>query len=553
MPFIGRRARNALEQATLRPQAAQHALLARLIRANKDTVFGREHAFDSIKSSTDFRASVPIRDYEEFRPYVDRMVDGEGSVLTVERPIMFATTSGTTGQSKFIPVNKSFREDLASTSRAWLSGVFDDYPEAFDGACFVPVTSAIEGHTKHGMPYGSMSGLTYQSAPWLFQRSYAVPYEATLLENYDLRYYAMMRLAVGRDVTLALTANPSTWLRLADAGVTYGTTMIEGIRHGRIGIDLETIFEVSAHDAKVLHALDKTCAALPKRADELAASLREHGALLPKHVWPRLKVLVCWLGGSAGIQARWLTDYFGSVPIRDPGFRASEAMMSIPLHDHSASGVLAVHVNYYEFIPEEAIHEDNPPVYEAHELVVGQAYYILLTTRGGLYRYDINDVVRVEGFYKKAPIVAFLRKGRDMVSITGEKLHVNQVIQAVENVEKSADLRLFCYCLIPDVQTMRYDLVVELEATQPPDTLGRFLGAFDEALKALNSEYASKRDSGRLLPPRLTLMQSGWSDREKQRQVEVGKRDVQFKWPLIQDAWKSDYDTEVLLVQELNA
>lgn len=553
MPFIGRRARNALEQASLRPMAAQRSLLARILKENRDTAFGKEHQFAAMKSVEDFRAQVPIRDYEDFRPYVDRMVAGEDDILTREDTFMYATTSGTTGKSKLIPINKSFRHDLGDTSRAWLGGVYQDHPGAFDGFCFVPVSPAVEGHTERGVPYGSMTGLTYQSAPWLFQQSYAVPYEATLLENYDLRYYTLMRFAVGRDVTLALTANPSTWLRLAESAVEHGPLMIEGIRTGRVGIDLESVFDVSEKDKELLSILDQKHPPLPRRAQELSQSLEKHGALLPKHVWPGLKTLACWLGGSAGVQARWLEDYYGPVAIRDPGFRASEAMMSLPFKDRTPAGVLAAHVNYYEFIPEAHIEEENPPVFEAHEVSVGETYYILLTTRGGLYRYDINDIIRVEGFYNKAPIVSFLRKGRDMVSLTGEKLHVNQVIKAIEESEVDTDLQLFCYCLVPDVESMRYDLVVEIEETQTSETLQRFLAAFDTALSKFNEEYKSKRDSERLATPRLVLMQSGWSEREKRRQVADGKRDVQYKWSYLQPAWKPEYDTEVLSVQEFKA
>ena len=100
MPFIGRRARNALEQASLRPQAAQRSLLAGILQDNKDTVFGKEHGFSDIKHVADFQARVPIRTYEEFRPYVDRIVAGEKHVLNNESPLMLATTSGTTGRRR---------------------------------------------------------------------------------------------------------------------------------------------------------------------------------------------------------------------------------------------------------------------------------------------------------------------------------------------------------------------------------------------------------------------------------------------------------------------
>ena len=554
MPFIGRRARNALEQASLRPKAVQRSLLASILQDNAGTVFGKEHDFSSIRNVEDYRACVPIRDYEDFRPYVEQIIAGEKRVLTRESPFMLATTSGTTGGPKLIPITTRFRRDLADTSRAWLSSVYDAYPSAFEGYCFMPVSPAIEGRTEGGLPYGSMTGLTYQTAPWLFRRSYAVPYEVMLLENYDLRYTVLMRFAMSKDITLALTANPSTWLRLAEIGINHSAFIIEGIRTGTLGPDLESVFKISHRDQAILDSLTKHLAPNPSRASYLSSILELHGSLLPMHVWPNLRVLGCWLGGSAGLQARRLRDFFGQdVALRDPGFRASEATMALPFRDESAAGILATQVNFYEFIPENEVDSEIPTVLEAHELRAGENYSILITTRGGLYRYKINDIIRVEGFHNDGPLVSFLRKGRDVVNLTGEKLHVTQVMSALGQAEKQSLLNIDCYCLIPDVNTMRYDLLVEFEGSEPPQVLDEFLGLFDRTLSQLNGEYQSKRTSGRLHAPRLVLMRSGWSEREKRRQLDDGKRDVQYKWPLLQPSWKSDYDNEVRLAHELKA
>ena len=94
------------------------------------------------------------------------------------------------------------------------------------------------------------------------------------------------------------------------------------------------------------------------------------------HVWPNLRVLGCWLGGSAGLQARRLREFFGQdVALRDPGFRASEATMALPFRDESAAGILATQVNFYEFIPENQADDEIPTVLEAHELRAGKKLF----------------------------------------------------------------------------------------------------------------------------------------------------------------------------------
>ena len=99
-----------------------------------------------------------------------------------------------------------------------------------------------------------------------------------------------------------------------------------------------------------------------------------------------------------------------------------------PKQDGTAAGVLAVHASFFEFIAEEEIDAPCPAARLAHELEEGRRYYVLLTGANGLYRYDLNDIVEVRGFHHRTPKVAFVRKGRDMVSITGEKLHLNHPI-----------------------------------------------------------------------------------------------------------------------------
>ena len=98
---------------------------------------------------------------------------------------------------------------------------------------------------------------------------------------------------------------------------------------------------------------------------------------------------------------------------------------------------MAVDANFYEFIPEAEMESDRPHALTVGQLEEGESYYIVLTSPNGLYRYDINDVVRVAGFHGRTPMFEFMRKGRDMVNLEGEKLHVSQLIQAVEAAQTS--------------------------------------------------------------------------------------------------------------------
>ena len=236
-----------------------------------------------------------------------------------------------------------------------------------------------------------------------------------------------------------------------------------------------------------------------------------------------------------GTQARKLVPYYGDVSIRDLGYKASEGNFTLPYQDHTPSGILALQTNYYEFIPEETLKVPQPPVLCSHELELGKRYAILVTTAAGLYRYDINDIVEVTGFYRETPVLAFIRKGQDMTSITGEKMHMNHVLLALDQVQRRYNLSIVeQFRIVPDYEECCYDIYVEFNTDVSHDLLrDEVVPALDQALVQVNVEYAQKRASGRLQPPRLHLMRPGWADNERRQFVAAGKRDTQYKWQIL--------------------
>ena len=548
--------RRALEYAAENPAEAQLMLLQDILRKNRATAFGKEHGFDEISDHMGYQTRIPMRGYEGYEAYVQRMTGGERHVLTATDPFMYATTSGTTRTPKLIPVTQRWKQQLSALVRVWLHGCLRDHPRVFRHRILTITSPAVEGYTRNKVPMGSVSGLTRRRAPWILRRTYCTPYNVSEISDYDLRYFVTMRLALGTQVSALITPNPSTIIRLAELGQKHAQTMIESIHEGHLGIPQEIRDSLCDEQQNNIRQIERRLRPNPARAGFLASIVRKYGTLIPRYVWPELAIIGCWLGGSAGIQAETMRSFFRpDLPIRDLGFRATEGTMTIPLEDHSASGVLALHANFYEFIAEDDIHQETPRVYMAHELEKGGRYYFLLTTIGGLYRYDINDVVEVTGFYKKAPIIAFLRKGRDMVNITGEKLHLNQIIEAAQEAGKQCSLPWTQLQLIPDTEASRYDLLVEpTEMTEESPDLRSFVECFDQTLMKYNIEYEQKRKSDRLAMPRLFVMDNGWSERRRKRDIDTGgKRDAQYKWPVIELAWDEASRPEVQQFYDITA
>ncbi|MBE9159875.1 GH3 auxin-responsive promoter family protein [Nodosilinea sp. LEGE 06152] len=511
----GRALQQRLEAATQEPEQAQAQLLRQLLSRHGDTQFGREHRFDQIRTPLDYRRAVPIRDYEGFRPYVERMVAGQAKILVNEPVRMFTMTSGTTGQPKYIPVTAGVERGGSRLMQQWLYRILQDHPRFLSRAVVGIVSPAIEGYTPGGIPYGSLSGRIYQQIPALIRRTYAIPYKVFEIADYDRRYWAIARYALARQVSFLSTPNPSTLKRLATVMTYQAESLIQAIHDGAGGEGIPTQRPQ------------------PERAKQLEQIFTTTGALRPQDCWPHLALLSCWTGGSVGAQAQQLTADFGPLPIRDLGYLASEARITLPYQNNTPTGLLDLTLNVYEFIPEDCADQANPPILLSHELEPGQRYQILLTTPGGLYRYHINDVVEVTGFYHRSPLVAFLRKGRDMSNLTGEKLHVNHVLAAIAHLQHQFHQPIGPYRLVANAEAMRYELHWETPDSPSQDWVHQLLSAFDTALAENNTEYAQKRASGRLNAPCLHRMKPGWAEVTQRRAIAQGQREVQYKWPVL--------------------
>ena len=241
--------------------------------------------------------------------------------------------------------------------------------------------------------------------------------------------------------------------------------------------------------------------------------------------------------------------------MRDWGYLSSEARGSIPLSDQGSAGVLTVSANVYEFVPVDNL-EDHPHESENWSFVgvdgleKRKEYYVFFTTTGGLYRYDINDVIEVIGHYNATPTVVFKRKGRGMTNITGEKLSVNQVIAAFENASQEMGITIEHFKAEADIENARY--VFKVEAPLLAEELRRtLLEQLDRRLSALNIEYEAKRKSMRLKDPVLQVMKPGWYERQKKALAASGKRLFQAKTILL-DA-KEGYKEDLEAVVNLNA
>jgi hypothetical protein len=157
---------------------------------------------------------------------------------------------------------------------------------------------------------------------------------------------------------------------------------------------------------------------------------------------------------------------------------------------------------------------------------------VFITTDSGLYRYNMNDIVQVEGFFGRVPLLLFVQKGKGVTNISGEKLYESQVIESVSKIEAVHGLASGFYIMAADEEKARYVLYYEPVAETTARALAQseaFESDLDRALAELNLEYAVKRKSGRIEGPRLCILRQGTFDRYKRFCLAHGQRESQFK------------------------
>lgn len=521
------------------PRQVQESRLKSLIQLNKDTQFGKTHHFDRIENLDDFRRYVPASGYEHFEPYIERLKKGVGNQLSVDEPFMFATTSGTTARPKFVPINESHVRDYTHAFQVHNYHLIKDFPQGAMGKFLIITSNDEEGRTESGLPYGAVSGMLNKRQAKVIRRHFSLPFEHCKLKDVDAKYYLLLRTSLVQDITALLCCNPSSLLLLADQLKDRGESLIADIRDGRL--DKNVLAEVDPHLVRAFEFLQRPN---PKRAKELELLLNQNGRLLPKDVYPRLSVFSCWKGGPMNFYLSQLPEFFGEKEIRDFGYMASEGRGTVPISNDGAGGPLAVTSHFFEFVHEDQVGEINngAKFLLADELVVGQRYYIFFTTSAGLYRYNINDLMLVEGKLGATPVLSFVRKGGGVSSVTGEKVTEEQVLSALKETVRSLSLTEIKHFTAEAVldRPPHYCCYVEVEdgVTIEGDKEERFLHTFDQHLQNGNPEYADKRQSRRLGRPRLHLLGAGTYARLRQQRVMEGAPEAQVKIPLLSTSGK---------------
>ena len=520
-----------LHAAAKSPSAAQQRVLSEILAANADTAFGKRHGFDSIRNAADYRRAVPVHDYEDLRADIEAQESSGETRLTREQPVYYNQTSGTVATPKNIPVTASGLKRIRGNQQL-AAYSFSRWPGLFGGKMFAVTGAAVEGHMSGGTPYGAASGLLYQNQPKLLRARYVLPAELTAIEDYEDRYLSMAVFGVAESrVTVAAMPNSSTLLRLLDIVNRRTDELLRLVGDGRLPDGVPV-------------GIGAALKPQPRRAAELGRIFDARGELSYADIWPRLAGLVTWTGGSCGVAIRNLRPALPpGCGIIELGYVASEVHGTVNVDPRRNLCLPTLDHTFFEFAPRGDWEADTESeLLELADLEEGEDYYVIVTTADGLYRYDMNDIVRVNGRVHDTPTLEFLQKGKGVTNITGEKLHEIQVLRAVGDALGETNIGAEFFIVLADPSTNSYTLY--LEPRGDIAAVPRLAPLIDAALRTANIEYDGKRASGRLGELRLRWLKPGTGDAFREHRVAGGQRDTQFKYLHLQLAEECNFDFE---------
>lgn len=427
------------------PKDVQQEVFQHLIQTAKDTQFGHKYKFKDIRNRRDFINQVPVHTYEQFFPYIEKVLQGERNV-TWPTPIKwFAKSSGTTNaKSKFIPVSQEALENCHfKGGKDMLSLYVSNYPETkiFAGKILTIGGSQQVNQldTQARSHVGDVSAVLMKNLPVWAQLSRTPKLEVALMDNWEQKIEKIARATIEDNVT-------------SMAGVPTWTLLL-----------LNRILEIT--NSK--HILE---------------------------VWPNLELFVH--GAVSFVPYRALfQDLIPSNQMHYlETYNASEGFFGI--QDQKKPGEMLLMLDYgiyYEFIPSEDFDSDNPRTYDISEVELDKNYAVVISTNAGLWRYKIGDTIKFTSLHP----FRFMISGRTkhFINAFGEELMVENAETALAKACEQTHARVKDFTAAPryigDGTKGCHEWIIEF--SHEPDDLEKFRDILDQSLREINSDYDAKR------------------------------------------------------------
>jgi hypothetical protein len=474
-PVISKLARMRLWRVknwTNHPVESQREVLQDLVTTAQYTAFGKKYNFSSLFSVKDFKASVPIHEYEDLQPFIQRMLNGEENVLWNTPIHWFAKSSGTSNnKSKFIPVSEeSLQENHFKASKDVLTNYYNNFPSSdlLTGKSLVVGGSHQLNHLNEEIQYGDLSAVLMQNTPFWGHWLRTPELSVALLDNWETKIEMLAQSTAKENVTSL-------------AGVPTWTLIL-----------LKRILEIT-NKKKIVD------------------------------VWPNLELYIN--GGVSFVPYREQFENIIGKPINyleiynaSEGFFAGQECPTL-----DGMTLFTEHGVFYEFMPVEEYGKPNPKTIGLDRVEVDKNYALIISTTGGLWRYLIGDTIKFTSINPYR--IKVTGRLKHYINAFGEEVIIDNADKAIAIASQKNNSIVTDYTAAPiyfsDHKNGAHEWLIEFE--QEPESMEAFVFELDKALKEQNSDYEAKRFKNIALEmPHVKKLPAGTFNQWLQKKNQVG-------------------------------
>ncbi|RCH56099.1 hypothetical protein DJ568_04970 [Mucilaginibacter hurinus] len=416
--------------------ALQQKTFLQIVTRAQNTDFGRAHNFSGIKTYQDFKNQVPIRDYEELRPYIERVTKGEENVMWPGKPAYLTKTSGTTSGVKYIPISKeSMPEHIKAARNALLSYIYETGNSDFVDGKMIFLQGSPTLAEKAGIQTGRLSGIVAHHVPAYLQKNRLPSYEVNCIEDWEQKVDAIVE-------------------------------------------------ETSKEDMRLISGIPPWC---QMYFDRLSA---KYGGKKIKDIFPNFKLYV-YGGVNYEPYRKRMEDSIGFAIDTIETYPASEGFIAFQDSQNEKGLLLLVDAGiFYEFVPADEYFNDTPTRVSLEDVELDKNYALILNTNAGLWGYSIGDTVK---FVSKNPYkIVVSGRIKHYISAFGEHVIGEEVEHALMSVAKEEGVDVVEFTVAPQVTPPPGQLPYHewfVEFGQQPKDLKAFALKVDQALQKKNIYY----------------------------------------------------------------
>ena len=416
------------------PIETQRNVFENLIRQAKNTKFGIDHHFDQIKTTEDFAKNVPVRDYEELKTYIEKVVKGEENILWKGKPIYFAKTSGTTSGAKYIPLTKeSMPFHIEAARNAILHYIHETGKADFVDGKMIFLQGSPILEEKNGIKLGRLSGIVAHFVPKYLQKNRMPSWETNCIDDWETKVNAIV-----------------------DETFDQNMTVISGI---------------------------------PSWVQMYFEKLQQKGGKPVGEIFKNFNLFIYGGVNYEPYRAKF-ENLIGRKVDSIELFPASEGFFAYQDSQKEKGMLLLLNSGiFYEFIKSDEFSTENPRRFTIGEVELGVNYVLIISTNAGLWAYNIGDTVQFTSLTPYRVIVS--GRIKHYISAFGEHVIGKEVESALQEAIIGTTIRINEFTVAPQITPNDglpyHEWFIEFE--NEPENLDVFAEVLDDAMRKQNMYY----------------------------------------------------------------